>query len=97
MFRRTRRAHLALVSVTLFSWIFLGFKYGLGYCFLTDWHWQILEAQGETGLPGSYITYVIEKTIRTSPDPFLVDVGTGVCFAFAVCASLVVNRDLFRR
>lgn len=97
IFRRTRRLHLALVAITLFSWMVLGFKYGLGYCFLTDWHWQVLEAQGESNLPASYITYAIQKTTGLDPDPFFVDVGTGIAFGFAVCASLVVNRDLLRR
>lgn len=94
---RARRIHLALVSVTLFSWIVLGYRYGLGYCFLTEWHWQVLESQGVSDLPGSYIAYLIRLLTGLSPDPRLVDAGTGACFAFAVCASLYVNRDLFIR
>lgn len=97
MFRSLRRLHLALVSVTLFSWIVLGFRYGLGYCFLTEWHWQVLESEGESGLPASYITYIIFLLTGWNADPWLVDAGTGISFSFAVCASLYVNRDLFLR
>lgn len=97
IFERTRRAHLALVSLTLFSWIVLGYFYGFGYCFLTDWHWQVLEAQGHADLPASYITYLIHELTPLRPDPSLVDVGTAISFALAVVASLYVNRDLLRR
>ena len=97
MFQRTRRAHLALVSLTLFSWIVLGYFYGFGYCFLTDWHWQILEARGHTGLPASYVAYVIENLTGWNPDPAVVDAGTGISFGLAVIASLFANRDLFQR
>jgi hypothetical protein len=58
--RRTRRWHLGIVALTAFSWCLLGpvFGHGLGYCVLTDWHWDIKRARGEQGLPSSFITYL---------------------------------------
>ena len=43
MFARTRRAHLVLMGVVVGCWFLLGLKYGIGYCPLTDWHWQVKE------------------------------------------------------
>lgn len=59
--KKSRKAHLVTVSLTLFSWIVMGFFYGFGYCFLTDWHYQILLKLGHKDLPYSYITFLIER------------------------------------
>ncbi|MCE9600298.1 MAG: DUF2784 domain-containing protein [Spirochaetia bacterium] len=94
---RTKRMHLILVSLTLASWIGLGLKYGLGYCFLTDWHWRILEANGAVNLPNSYVKYIIDLVTGFNSDPFAVDVITGISF---VCVALIAfyrNRDLIRK
>ncbi|MCC5921935.1 MAG: DUF2784 domain-containing protein [Cyclobacteriaceae bacterium] len=50
-FEKTRKTHLVTISLTLMSWGVLGIWYGFGYCPLTDWHWQVLRALGETELP----------------------------------------------
>ena len=44
--KRLRKWNLAALSLTAFSWFALGIFYGFGYCFLTDWHWQIREKLG---------------------------------------------------
>ena len=59
--RRTRRLHLITISATLLSWFGLGVTYGWGYCPLTDWHWQIKRALGETALPASWIKYYLDR------------------------------------
>lgn len=96
MFPRTRRAHLLLVTMTLFSWVVPGFRYGLGYCFVTDWHWQVLEAEGVTDLPASYISYILGLA-GFSPRPLYVDAATAIAFTAAIAASLYVNRDLLKK
>ena len=45
--------------LTFLSWFAAGAVYGWGYCFLTDWHWSIKEARGITGLPDSFISYLL--------------------------------------
>ena len=93
---RLRRFHLIVVGCTLFSWCVLGLRYGFGYCFLTDWHWSVLESQGVRDLPGSYVKYLFDLITGWDSSPFWIDVATGVSFSIAILSSLYVNRDLFR-
>jgi hypothetical protein len=72
--RRTRRLHLATISLTLLSWFGLGVFFGMGYCPCTDWHWRVKVRLGETDLPNSYILYYLDKITGTAWDPALVDV-----------------------
>ncbi|MDE2764779.1 MAG: DUF2784 domain-containing protein [Gemmatimonadota bacterium] len=59
--RRTRRLHLITISATLLSWFGLGAVYGWGYCPLTDWHWDVKRALGETMLPASCVEYYLDR------------------------------------
>lgn len=94
MFRRTRRLHLAVISLTLLSWFGLGIWYGWGYCPLTEWHWQVKQARGETGLPASYVKYYLDKWSGTAWDPVAVDATVAVAAVCAWLVSLWVNvRD----
>lgn len=54
--------HFLTLNLVLFSWIVLGFFYGFGYCFLTDFHWRIKYQKGEYYLPNSYINYILQKS-----------------------------------
>lgn len=81
---RARKLHLYSVTVTLFSWIGLGAFYGWGYCFLTDWHFEILQKLGETDLPHSYITYMIDRFLGIEVDNYLVMDITALTFAMIV-------------
>lgn len=58
---RTRRLHLAVLAVTAFSWFALGPLLGfpLGYCFCTDWHWQIRRQLGYND-SGGYIQLLFQ-------------------------------------
>jgi hypothetical protein len=72
--KKTRRIHLATISLTILSWFGLGMFYGWGYCPCTDWHWQIKRHLGETVLPNSYIKYYADKLTGVTWDPLLVSV-----------------------
>lgn len=62
IFPPCRKAHWILLILILFAWVVLGLYKGvLGYCPLTDWHWDVKRALGETELPSSYIEYIVEK------------------------------------
>lgn len=79
--RRTRRVHLLTISATLLSWFGLGIAYGWGYCPLTDWHWQVKRALGETGLPASWVKYYLDRLTGLAWNATLVDglvVGTAL-------------------
>lgn len=98
VWRRTRRLHLFAISATLLSWFGLGVVYGWGYCPLTDWHWDVKRALGETGLPASWVKYYLDRLTGVDWNSGAVDllvIGSGVG-AFAV--SLALNlRDWLRR
>jgi len=70
----------------------------MGYCPCTDWHWQVKVTLGETNLPNSYITYLLEIVTATKWNEDLVDTLTLTGFLSAVVASTFVNiRDLKKR
>jgi hypothetical protein len=77
---RTRRLQRALLFLTILSWIGLGAFYGLGYCFLTDWHWSIKRQLGELALPPSFIQYVLHNQLGFNLPALWVDVGTAAVF-----------------
>ena len=89
MFPKLRRLHRVILGLTAFSWLALGSFYGLGYCFLTDWHWQIKGKLGEQHLPHSYISYLIEKLGFSDPGEPYVSVLTGAVFASIVIITLI--------
>lgn len=98
MFTKTRKLHLLTMAITAGSWFVLGIWYGWGYCFCTDWHWQVREALGYHDHSNSYIHFLILKLTSVDLNPDLVDTITVIVFALCMMASLWVNRTmLFRR
>ncbi|MGI9543086.1 MAG: DUF2784 domain-containing protein [Cyclobacteriaceae bacterium] len=91
MWPKTRKLHLAVVGVTLGSWLVLGIWYGFGYCFLTDWHWNIKEKLGETDLPNSFVKYFADQITGLDWEPGLIDGITLGAFALAISAAVYVN------
>jgi Protein of Unknown function (DUF2784) len=89
--KKTRKAHLITLVITVICWFVLGIWYGLGYCPLTDWHWEVKEKLGEKNLPGSFIKYFADKISGSDINPSLVDNVTLGCLVFAVIASIYVN------
>jgi len=86
-----RKAHLVVISLTLASWFILGIWYGWGYCPFTDWHWQVLRELGHTGLPSSYVSFLVTRITGFIPPVKWVD---GITLGFALLAfviSLKVN------
>ena len=77
----TRVWHRISITTTLFSWLILGYFYGWGYCFLTDWHYQILANRGLTDLPTSYITFMVERGTGWRPSDDIVILLTAILFA----------------
>lgn len=95
IFPSMRKAHFAVVLVTLFCWFVLGFWFGWGYCPLTDWQWQVKEKLGATNLPPSFISWLAEKVTGIRYSDSLVNTVTLVLFLIAIAASVYVN--FFRR
>ncbi len=94
IWRKTRRINLFTLLLTGGSWFILGLFYGLGYCPLTEWHFQILNRLGHHHLPSSYIEYLLERLLPLELSSQLVDTATAVIFFLALILSILLNlRD----
>ncbi|MEJ6981531.1 DUF2784 domain-containing protein [Pedobacter sp. P351] len=91
MWKSTRKIHFYCVMITAFSWVILGIWFGLGYCPLTDWQWQIKAKLGEQNLPGSFIKYMADKLTGKSISSLLIDYITAFSFAIAAFLSVYFN------
>ena len=95
--RRTRRLHLFAIGVTLLFWFGAGMAYGWGYCPLTDWHWRVKRALGETSLPASWIKYHLDAVTGADWSPVIVDGLVVGCALAALALSLALNARDRRR
>ena len=86
-----RKAHFIGVLLTAASWFILGIWFGLGYCPVTDWQWQVKEKLGERNLPVSFIKYYADKLTGRDFSSSLIDTITVICFAAAVILSIYFN------
>jgi len=90
---RTRKAHIVALVLTAIAWGLLGLKYGLGYCPLTDWHWDIKRELGETPLPNSFTKYIIDKITGLNTNAKLVDAATlaGLLFGITMATATFIQ------
>jgi hypothetical protein len=87
----TRKLHFLCVLLTAGSWLLLGIWFGIGYCPITDWQWQVKEQMGETNLPASFIKYYADKITGQSISAAFIDGITAAVFAAAALLSVYVN------
>lgn len=80
MWRKSRMLHLAALGVTAFSWFGLGIFHGFGYCFCTDWHWNVRHRLGLTEMPQSYVKFLIQRLTGRDLNDALVDAVTVAAF-----------------
>lgn len=90
-FPKTRKLHLITISLTAISWFVLGIWYGLGYCFCTDWHFQIRGKMGYIDSSNSYIHFLILQLTGLNLNPKLVDNATLIVFLISFGLSIWVN------
>jgi len=94
IFRKTRKWHLLTLVLTAFSWFVLGIWYGWGYCFCTDWHWEVRRKLGYHDESNSYIHFLILKITGINLPVELVDNVTLIVFIASAVLSIVLNiRD----
>jgi hypothetical protein len=89
--KRTRKLNLIILLLVAFSWLVLGIWYGIGYCPLTDLHWNIKISLGQTDLPNSYIKYLVDYYFNLDSDPILIDCITAISFFIALIISTYLN------
>jgi hypothetical protein len=98
IWKRTRKYNLILLLLTGGSWLFLGLLVGtLGYCPLTDWHFEVLEKLGHTDLPLSYIKYLADRLTGLNFSSSLVDNITLYSFLAALMISFYLNLRDYRK
>ena len=83
------KAHFYCIVLIWLSWLVLGAYVGtLGYCPLTQWHWQIKENMGEYNLPPSYIEYVYTYfTGKDIEDKVMSNIIAGVMLLVTIFSS----------
>lgn len=88
---KTQRLHLYIVGITIFCWLVLGIWYGIGYCPITDWQWEVKTKLGETNLPSSFVKYYLDKITSRNIPNMTVDIITLGAFLVAIVCSIKVN------
>jgi Protein of Unknown function (DUF2784) len=86
-----RRANLVVLLLTGGSWFILGIFYGIGYCPLTEFHWEVLHKLDQNDLPDSYIRYLIQRFTGFLPGERVTDILTLVFYFMALAASIYIN------
>jgi hypothetical protein len=83
--------HLGVIGINVLGWIFPATRWlqrwvlGLtSLCFLTDWHWDVKRALGESPLPPSYIQYILRNRLGFQWPDLWVDAATGAVFVTLV-------------
>jgi hypothetical protein len=97
IFKSLRRWNLLTLGLTAFSWFILGIFYGFGYCFLTDWHWQIRENLGYVTDSNSYIHFLLTTLFPIAVSENTVNWLTGILFSAALILSTVANLRTLRK
>ncbi len=91
IFKPLRKWNLITLGLTAFSWFVLGIFYGFGYCFLTDWHWQIRDYLGYSNPFNSYIQFLIVTLFSVSISEQIVNFFTALLFFAALFMSIITN------
>lgn len=91
IWKRTRKLHFGFILLTAACWFLLGIWFGIGYCPVTEWQWEIKEKLGEQNLPNSFIKYYADRIFNRNIDAVFIDTITAVCFFAAAVTSICVN------
>lgn len=89
--KKTRLANLILLLLTAFSWFILGIWYGFGYCFCTEWHYQVRMKLGYHDMPSSYIKFLVDSLTGLDFNAKFINILTLSFFILALLASISTN------
>lgn len=88
--KKTRLAHRWALIFTISAWFLIGWYVGtIGYCPLTDWHWDIKRSLGETNIPSSFIQYLVENWAGLYFDKKVIDFFTVLGLLFGITLAIV--------
>lgn len=94
---KTRSWNLLTLLLTAFSWFVMGIWYGWGYCFCTDWHYDVRERLGYHDQQGSYIRFLVYKLTGKDFSEQLVENVTLIVFFISLILSIILNTRDYRR
>ena len=94
--KKTRLANLIVLLLTAFSWFILGIWYGFGYCFCTDWHYQVKMKLGYDDMPPSYVKFLVDSITGLHFNAKFIDILTLSFFLLALLASIITNMHDWR-
>ena len=97
LFSKTRNLNLITLLLTAFSWFVVGMWKGIGFCYCTEWHWQVREHLGYTDQTNSYIHFLILKLTGANLSVSLVETATMIGFAISLIMSVWLNVRDWRR
>lgn len=98
IWKPTRKANLITLLLTGLSWVGLGLFFGIGYCPLTDWHWNILYELGKPPQTPSYVAYLFSRILNVDMYSHSADLLTTYSYLLALVLSAIVNiRARIRR
>ena len=97
LFSKTRKLNLITLLLTAFSWFVVGIWKGIGFCYCTEWHWQVREQLGYHDQTNSYIHFLILKLTGANLSVSLVETATMIGFAISVIMSVWLNVRDWRR
>ncbi len=87
----TRKTHLICVLTTVVSWFLLGIWFGMGYCPVTDWQWNVKTKLGEINLPASFVKYYADKLFQKNFSSSVIDTLTVVLFTISALFAVYFN------
>jgi hypothetical protein len=91
IWKKTRKANLILILLTLGSWFILGIWYGFGFCPSTEWHWQVRMKLGYYDMSSSYLVFLIKSLTGLEVERHIVDIFAVAFLASALGASIYTN------
>ena len=91
IWKRARRWNLITLLLTAGSWFIVGIWKGLGYCYCTDWHWDVREKMGIDDESNSYIHFLLLKLTGINFQKSLVDKVTLIVFFTSLALSIWLN------
>ena len=86
---KTRWLQFIVINITACSWLGLGYFFGWGYCFLTDWHWDIKKMRGEVIEHSDFFSYYLAKWLGDPGPLWLIQTMVGIIFALVFFISHV--------
>ncbi|MBI2729947.1 MAG: DUF2784 family protein [Sphingobacteriales bacterium] len=97
IFPKTRKLNLFTLLITAFSWFVVGLWKGIGFCYCTQWHWQVRERLGLHDQTRSYIHFLFVKLTGLNLNVSLVETATVAVFAMSFILSVWLNIRDWRR